>query len=275
MKNGGNEGDVMDTWYFQSNVQYLASGEFELGEKIDDEFLSLKQKVFDMDKAVEGSGWTFVSAEGFTIRIVKLKNITMGKFIPFKPRNNNGNILRKVKMNTINVKNENDKCCLYNIILSKFSRQIEGDPSNPKNLEKFMKYINDKGVEYPVTEKDFLALEMNNKNLNISINVWRYMSSRHIEPYFISRNISRGHTNCNMLLIESKEKIDDRMTQHLVHVKDLEALFRESSGSDLLRKKHFCPVCKLYRTATNKKMLKHYKQCRNPNYFMNTFHVVL
>ena len=61
------------------------------------------------------------------------------------------------------------------------------------------------------------------------------------------------------------------MTQHLVHVKDLEALFRESSGSDLLRKKHFCPVCKLYRTATNKKMLKHYKQCRNPNYFKKLY----
>ena len=56
---------------------------------------------------------------------------------------------------TINVKNiEDNKCVIYNIILSKFGQHITRDPSNPRNLEYFMKYINDENVEYPVREAD-------------------------------------------------------------------------------------------------------------------------
>ena len=267
MKREGLEGVIWDTWYFQSSVQNIISGELGLTEKIKNEFANLKHRIFDYDVNHEGSGWTFVTAEAFTIKIVKIASKTMGKHIPFRPRNNKGNVLKGVLAHTINVRNKDDKCVLYNIILSKFSSQVTGDLTNPRNLKRFLKLINDKDVEYPVIEKDFDILEMNNKLLNISINVWKYYSSKHIEPYFISRNKSKGHTDCNMILIHSKQSLDESTVQHLIHVKDLAALFRESSGNSQLRKKLFCPACMLYKSASHDKMLKHYKQCRNPNFF--------
>ena len=90
---------------------------------------------------------------------------------------------------TINVKNiEDNKFVIYNIILSKFGQYITRDPSNPRNLEYFMKYINDENVEYPVREADLKILEdINKENLNIAINVCMFYSTNHIEPYYISK----------------------------------------------------------------------------------------
>ncbi len=261
--------DIMDTWFFQSNVQNVLSGEYELRQKITDEFSRLRQKVIDFDMNHEGSGWSFVTAEGFTIRIVKISSKTMGRFIPFKPRNENNNILRSAIRQTINVKNYDDKCVLYNIVLAKFSSEIKGDLTNPSNLEKYIKFINQKDVEYPVMEKDIHFLEMNNRStLNIAINIWKFYSTNHIEPFFISKNISRGHTDCNMIMIQSKQGSDDSITNHLIYIKDLNALFRETGTTNQQRKKkYFCPVCKCFKTTSHKNMSAHFKQCRNPNFF--------
>ena len=192
----------------------------------------------------------------------------MGSYIPFRPKNMRGNLKRNVQSNMINVKNEDDKCVIWNIILSVFGHKIKKDKTNPKHLRKYLPLINDEEVEYPITEKDLRILEENNKELNISINVWKYISSTHIEPYYISRLSRRGITRCDMMLIQSKPTETDEEKQHLVHIKDMRSLFRGVKANNSQDVKHFyCPSCKHFKTQSSQRMIQHHKQCQDPNYF--------
>ena len=138
------------------------------------------------------------------ISITKMSSKTMGSYIEFSPRNTTGNLLKAFRKYTINVRNTDDqKCSIYCIILSKFGKEIQGDLTLPTHLKPFMDFVDDTDVEYPVSEKDLLCLERNNsRSLNIAINVWRYVSSERIDPYYISKVRTKGKTECNMLLIE-------------------------------------------------------------------------
>ena len=71
------------------------------------------------------------------------------------------NLLKLHLKNTVNVKNEDNYCVLYNIVLSVFGESILGNPEDPKNLEKYISYINRDGVNFPVEGPDLLTLEMN------------------------------------------------------------------------------------------------------------------
>ena len=269
MAREGLEGEIIDSWYFQNDSTTLHSGELGISDTLSQEFSLLRQRIMEYETNQKGSGWRFVSAEAITIKITKLSSKTFGKHLKFIPRNKKGNVLKTFQNQTINVKNnEDNKCVIYNIILSKFAQHITRDPSNPRNLEYFMKYINDKNVEYPVRESDLKILEDNNKeNLNIAINVWMFYSANHIEPYYISKNISSGRTECNMILIQRNHQIKEETTRHLIHVKNLDALFRETLGTGQQRSKFFCDSCKLFKTCCEKKMIKHFKQCSDRNYF--------
>ena len=159
-----------------------------------------------------------------------MKNKAMGSYLPFKPRNLKGHALRTPGKYMINVKNKDDNfCVLYNIILSKFRREIKGDPSNPANLKKFLHLINHQGVQFPVQEHDLERLEDNNKdNLNISIYVWKFLSPQRIQPFYLSRVKRKGVTPCHMLLIERRETGTQESVQHLLHISDPNSLFRTS-----------------------------------------------
>ena len=234
MAREGEAGEIMDSWYLQNDSTTLQSGELGISETLSQEFSLLRERIRESETNQKGSGWRFVSAEAITIKITKLSSKTLGKHLRFIPRNKKGNVLKTFQNQTINVKNtEDNKCVIYNIILSKYGQHITGDPSNPRNLEYYMKYIIDKNVEYPVREADLKILEDNNKeNLNIAINVWMFYSTNHIEPYYISKNISRGRTECNMILIQRNHQFKEETTQHLIHVKNLDALFRETLEQD-------------------------------------------
>merc|ERR1712020_490251 len=84
----------------------------------------------------------------------------------------------------------------------------------------------------------------------------------------ISRNISAGHVNCDMLLIEGKTSPGQEQTSHLVHIKNRAALFRPCYGTGQQKRLHpfFCPSCKLFRTESMAKMDQHYKRCSNHDY---------
>ena len=247
----------------------MLSGELGISKHITDDFGLLRNRVHEYDLNQKGSGWRFVSAEALTIKIIKLKSKTFGNHLKFAPRNEKGNLIKTVKNHTINVKNIDDnKCVIYNIILSKFGKYITKEPTNPKKLECFMKFVDDTHVHYPVSEADLQILENNNKkDLNIAINVWMFYSINHIEPYYISKNISSGHTDCNMILIQSAHENKEEITEHIIMVKDINALFRETIGSGQQRSKLFCKSCKLYKATCPRKIVKHFKQCTDRNYF--------
>ena len=144
-----------------------------------------------------------------------------------------------------------------------FHEEIKGDPSDPANLQPFLDRINDEGVEYPTTAGDLQLLEFNNKStLNFSLNVWRFVSNEHLEPFFLSRNISKGHVDCDMLLVTDGEH------KHLIHIKDKAALFRKKKDKYQMKKlQFFCSVCKIFRTDSIEKSEKHHRKCADPNYY--------
>ena len=200
--------------------------------------------------------------------MVKLASHTMGKWMNFQPRNSNGNLIRAVNNSTTNVKNLNDEyCVLYNIVLSLWGSEIDGDHTDPANLRPYLSRINDEGVEYPVTRGDLQILEYNNRTtLNFSLNIWQFVANDHLEPFFLSRNISKGHVGCDMLLLCNGER------QHLVHIKDKAALFRkQKNGYQKKKLKFFCSVCKIFRTDSVEKSEKHYKKCSDPQYYKEFF----
>lgn len=273
MKKDVAEQEVYDTFYFQGHTTRIQTGEWGLEEKVSETFRALRDRVLDLDVTAEGSGWSFVEAEALTIQIVKMANKKMGSYIPFKPRNENGNPLKSPVSHIINVKNiHDDKCIIYNIILAKFGHLVKSAKDDPKNLKEYMKYVDDTEVEYPVTEKDLVLLEENNRsNLNISLNVWRYESNKHISPYFISRVRRAGKTVVNMLMVE-KFETDCSTTQHLIFITDVAALFRETVPGGQKRKHELiCSVCQDFVTSSVEKLSSHFKQCSDPNYFKKTY----
>ena len=273
MKKTGSQVDILESLFFPTEAVRLLSGELTVKRQVAELFKTMRDMVLEMSVEQEGSGWTFVQSEALTLKVTKMKNKAMGSYIPFKPRSLKGNALRSPYANTINVKNvEDDFCVLYNIILSKFRQSIRGDPTNPSNLSKYLKLIDFRGVNFPVQEHDLERLEDNNKDsLNISIFVWKFFSPQRIQPFYLSRVKRKGVTECHMLLIERIETETEEPIQHLVHIVDPQALFRESSGTGQQKKHLFCPSCKHFKSESVKKMSRHFKQCTDPHYFLKKY----
>ena len=269
MKKTGAEMDILESLFFPTEAIRLLSGELSVKRQVAELFKSMKDMVLEMSAEMEGSGWVFVQSEALTIKIVTMKNKAMGSYIPFKPRNVKGSALRSPVKHMINVRNLSDNlCAVYCIILSKYRQHIRGDPTDPANLKKYLKLIDYRGVNFPVQEHDLERLEDNNKDtLNISIFVWKYLSPQRIQPFYLSRVKRRGATECHMLLIERAETETTESVQHLIHIGDPDALFRESLGAGRQRKHLFCPACKHFKTQSMEKMSRHFKQCTDPHYF--------
>ena len=273
MRNENIDKTIMDTFYFTNEPKNLVKGELDLNRDISMEFELLRNQVMSLDTAQqEGSGWTFECSEAFMISITKMSSKKMGSHIEFTPRNEKQNLLKAFKKYTINVRNtdpNDQQCVIYCIILSKFGEMIQEDKTLPVHLKPFMSLVDDTDVEYPVSEKDLLCLERNNsKSLNIAINVWRYVSSQRIDPYYISKVRTKNKTECNMLLIEEADQDSQILKQHLIHISDISALFRESGQ---MRKHTFCPSCFHFKTQSYTKMMSHWRVCTDSNYFKKIY----
>ena len=70
-----------------------------------------------------------------------------------------------------------------------------------------------------------------------------------------------------MIPIQSVHENKEERTEHLIMVKNINALFRETIGSGQQRSKLFCKSCKLYKATCPRKIVKHFKQCTDRNYF--------
>ena len=273
MRNENIDGTILDTFYFHNEPESLVRGESGLWGIVRRHFELLRNQVLALDvDQQEGSGWTFECSEAFKITITKLSTKKMGSYLEFSPRNEKGNALRGFKKHIVNVRNRDNRCSVFNIILSKFGHKIIGDLTDPENLMPYLPLVNDTGVEYPISEKDLLCLERNNrKTLNIAINVWKYVGSHRIDPYYISKIRAKGKTECNMLMIEESNTEGGQPKQHLIHITDIGALFRESCPTNILRKHTFCPSCFHFRTSSYTKMMKHWRVCTDSNYFKKIY----
>lgn len=267
MKKESPDDTIREHFFFQSKTESLLNGIRGITNRIRASFMDLRKNVLDLEvDGQAGSGWSFESAEAFNVNIVKLSTLKMGRYIKFSPRNEKGNKIKTHINSTTNVENRNNnKCLLYNIAISLFSDEIVGSKSNPANIEPFLERIEHSNIDFDggVEEADLENIERKNLTThNIAINVWRYLSPSHIEPFFISKNLRKGRRECDMLLIEEEDN------QHLIHIKSKSDLFRASLSTCQHRPmKYFCPSCNLFRSDSYMKLSKHFKQCRQPKYF--------
>ena len=86
----------------------------------------------------------------------------MGRHIKFSPRNEKGNKIKTHLKSTINVENfQNNKCLLYNIVLSIWGAEIFGSKKNPANLDMFLDRIDHSNINFEegVEEVDIEVIE--------------------------------------------------------------------------------------------------------------------
>lgn len=111
----------------------------------------------------KGSGYKFLCAEGFNIRIQKYSPFGQGCYI--KTPNFIAN-----KKATINIKNENDNFCFKYCMLYHFNKsQLIKDAQRLSKYNNLNFIPNFEGINYPTTIEEIKLFEKNN---NISINVY-------------------------------------------------------------------------------------------------------
>ena len=147
----------------------------------------------------------------------------------------------------LNVKNNDEKCFLYSVILH--------DNPTIKNINRgeqvFKNYIdkyNDDGINYPMTLDQIPKFEQQN---NKTINVYAYEETEKekldMYPIYLSKNkITNYKDCCNLLLIQEGKK------SHYVYIKNMSPLVDRGNKN----KSYVCPTCmKSYRTED--KLIKH------------------
>ena len=89
----------------------------------------------------------------------------------------------KKKQETINPKNEDDKCFQYATIITLTFEEINKDPLRVSNIKPFINY-NWKGINYPSEIEYWKRFEKN--NLTVALNIL-YVKEKEICPAYVSK----------------------------------------------------------------------------------------
>ena len=120
--------------------------------------------------------------------------------------------LRSPRKRLINIKNKDEKCFLWCHV-----RHINFSNKHPerilKNDKKIAEKLNYDGIEFPVQEKDFNKIEIND---NICINIFGY-DNRLVFPISISDQ--KFEDSMDLLLFVYSNK------SHYVYIKDFDRVF--------------------------------------------------
>ncbi|WP_416879650.1 hypothetical protein, partial [Litorimonas sp.] len=209
------------------------------------------------------SQWFFISSNVLRIHISKISTPTIGKFMTFSPVGATRSLAYRIKLYMINVKNVNDDfCVIYNIILKLFQRELIGfDKTNPKNLRKYFKFINKKGIKFPICAAGLHQLEAQNPQHNLCLNVWNLQSDTNaLCPFYLSKNRSKNRCCVHMIMMFGGTT--QRPNSHSVYITDMSAFLRcHKSGGQAGKKHLFCTSCSFFKTASPCKMRNHYRAC--------------
>ena len=149
----------------------------------------------------------------------------------------------------INIKNNDQKCFLWCHV-----RHINPAEEHPGRIKKTDRRIasnlNYEGIEFPVQEKDFKKIEVQN---NICINVFGYENEL-VYLIFISKQTFED--SIDLLLLIEKDK------SHYVYIKDFNIfMFHKTKNKN---KKWFCKSC-LQCFRSKNVLIKHKEDCLSLN----------
>ena len=179
------------------------------------------------------SGWVFHSIRFLEINIYKYRALKGSSYIELPKFIQN-------KKACLNVKNSDEKCFLYSVILH-YNPNITHIERGESVFKKYIDQYDSTGINYPMSLNQISKFEkQNNKTINvysyeISFNKDTKKQSLSIFPIHLSKNLIANYKDCcNLLLIKEGEK------SHYVLIKNMSALLSEHNSR---HKSYVCPSC--------------------------------
>ena len=191
----------------------------------------------------EGSGWTIQSVNNHYINTVKYQPMHGSSYIQLPPE------LRNSAKGLINLKNDDNECFRWCHI--RYLNHQNKDPQRIKKSDRqYVDKLNYKGIEFPVTTKQYDKIEKQNE---ININVFGYEDKQKY-PIYVSKE---KYNDCmNLLLIQKDEK------KHYILIKDFKKfMFNQTKHKE---RKHFCMLC-LQCFSSERVLTDHKENCIQVN----------
>ena len=153
------------------------------------------------------------------------------------------------KKGLINIKNKDQNCFLWCHV--RHINPLKEHPGKIKKVDKRLaSNLNYDGIEFPVKEKDFDKIEVQN---NISINVFGY-ENKLVFPIYVSNKEYRDSIDLLLLIRDNKS--------HYVYIKGFNRfIFHKTKNKN---KKWFCKSC-LQCFSSEKVLIGHKEDCLSIN----------
>ena len=222
---------------FNSSTKLVTNHRYKLNK-------SFQEILYRIDAWInKRSGWITESIKSQYLNISAYKPLTGSSYIDLPIE------LRSARKRLINIKNSDQKCFLWCHV-----RHINPTQDHPGRIKKIDRRIagnlNYEGIKFPVQEKDFKKIEVQN---NICINVFGYENEL-VFPIYVSDQ--KFENSMDLLLLINDDK------SHYVYIKDFNTfMFHKTKNKN---KKWFCKSC-LQCFSNEKMMIKHKEDCLSIN----------
>ena len=202
--------------YFNSLTKLIINHRYKLNK-------SFQEILYRIDAWInEGFGWIVESIELQYINISTYKPLVGSSYIDLPIE------LSNPRKGLINIKNNDQKCFLWCHV--RHINLVEEHPGRIKKTDRrIASNINYKGIEFPVQEKDFKKIEVQN---NICINVFGYQNEL-VYPIFISKQTSEDSIDLLLLIKNNKS--------HYIYSKDFNTFIFHKTKNE--NKKWFRKSC--------------------------------
>ena len=223
--------------YFNSSTKSVINPRYKLDKSFPENFYRIDAWIN------RGSGWIIELIESQCIDISTYRPLAGSSYTDLPTE------LKHSRKGPINIKNKNQKCFLWCHV-----RHINPVKEHPGRIKKTDREIGCNldydGIEFPVQEKDFNKIEIQN---NICINVFGY-EHKLVFPVYISDQTFKS-------LIDLLLLIDDDQS-HYVYIKDFNTFMSYKTKNK--NKKWFCKSS-LQCFSSENVLIKHKKDCLSIN----------
>jgi hypothetical protein len=168
----------------------------------------------------QGSNWTIDKVVNLTIHMARYRPLKGSSYIPLP-------IKLRSKHAIINIKNKDNKCCMWSVLAALYPVQRNGE-----RVWKYKGHVSDlnfKDISFPVKMDNIPKFEKQN---DMSINIFGYEKNS-IFPVQITKYRFERHVNLPM--------ISDNRKNHYCWITDLKRLLDDQHSNT--RRYHYCPYC--------------------------------
>ena len=223
--------------YFNSSTKTIINCRYKLDQ-------SFQETLSRIDAWINrGSGWIIELTESQYINISTYRSFVGSSYIGLPIES------KHPKKGLINIKNNDQKCFFWCHV--RHINPAKDHPGKNKNIDRdFANNLDYDGIEFPVQEKDFSKIEVQN---NISVNVFGY-ENRLVFPIYISDQKFKDTKELFLLINDDQS--------HYVYIKDFKTfMFHKTKNKN---KKWFCKSC-LQCFSSENVLIKHKEDCLSIN----------